>query len=425
VSAFSLRRALVAVAIAAPLAVAGVPPAGADAPLTITATGALGPVAVGASPTVSFSIDPNPGGASVHLDWTVRSGIADTDPVVRSGSADATTDVDGVVSLTFDTPAELGEGTFGLEVVASDDAPGTGPASGTTGILPVVVDNPPTVVFNVADRVFYPVRDEIGDYVRYGLSADQRVHVSLDLLDAGGTQVAQIDTFTVKAGGKSGDRWGGRVNGGQLVAAGEYFLQVTSTDSLGQVAVNRAPIRVSLARLRGERVVLRMSARQSLQDKTVGACSSLVSPSSHRWAGSQGYYSLSRCSRRSGSADVVVGLHSVRLPRSVKHRYGTVTIWLYGGKARGAGGSGYLILGGVHRSGRRLMWNELVYPNLGWHRGQPSQPEDVVQRAGDRRFVSWTTGLSDGSRYDVKSFKLVTSRALLKEPDGTVVWPRS
>lgn len=192
-----------------PLAMSLVSPASAEAVLTVTPTAAIGPVAVGASPTVAFTIDPDPGGEPVHLDWTVRSGTLETDPVVRSGSADVTPDVDGVVSLTFDTPTELGEGTYGLEVVASDDVPGTGPATGTSGIIDVVVLSPPTVSVSTKIRKFFPYHDNFQDSLRYRVTSTGRAKVQVTVREASGSEVFMVASVFLTAGASRTLTWGG------------------------------------------------------------------------------------------------------------------------------------------------------------------------------------------------------------------------
>ncbi|MEZ5091926.1 hypothetical protein [Nocardioides sp.] len=404
-----------------PLAMSLVSPASAEAVLTVTPTAAIGPVAVGASPTASFTIDPDPGGEPVHLDWTVRSGTLETDPVVRSGSADVTPDVDGVVSLTFDTPTELGEGTYGLEVVASDDVPGTGPATGTSGIIDVVVLSPPTVSVSTKIRKFFPYHDNFQDSLRYRVTSTGRARVQVTVREASGSEVFMVASVFLTAGASRTLTWGGGLPGAGQAPAGRYVVSATATDPAGSVATADMTVVLSRAKLRfGDKTVTRLPTK-TIVGRSVGRCSSLRTPSSHGWRGSQGYYSRSRCASSANHADVVLGQHAIWLPRAVHDDYHYLTVWLYGGKAKGAR-SAYMILTNLDKRGR-VYGSEQLSASLGWHRGQPVYGPEVVRKASGRPYLSWVTGLAQGSRYDVKKFKITVERQVLRNPDGSIEWP--
>lgn len=419
-------RALLVGAATLPLALSALSPASAEGVLTVTLTGPVGPVAVGAPAVAEFSIDPNPTGVPVHLDWTVRAGTLATDSVVRSGSADVTPDVDGVVSLSFETPAELGEGTYGLEVLASDDVPGTGPASGSSGIVPVVVDNPPVVTMSPSRDLFYPMDDDYLDRLQLTFESSEDVTVRTRIEDAGGLTVRTLNALPVPADTPTSQSWNGRKQGQrETVPAGSYTVVAAATDTAGNVVEVSAEVGVSLAKWQMTTTTTAHRAKKSMYDSFVGRCSRLVSPAASRgWPGSQGYYSKARCRRTANSADVVVGAHAWWVPKSRNKEYGNISVEVYGGKAKKAG-RGYLILGyyGVAHDG--FVGRTKLGPRVGWHSGDSRKAKTLVRYQKGRPYLIWSVGLAQGSKYDVKKFRIKVRRVALIDEDGSVLAPRS
>ncbi len=417
--------ALLTLLVAVPLALSVTSPASADATLTVTPTGAIGPVAVGVAASASFMIDPNPAGEPVRLDWTVRSGMLETDSVVRSGSTTVTPDVDGLVSLTFDTPAELGEGTYGLEVVASDDVPGTGPAAGSSGVVPVVVDNPPTLSMTLSRDLFYPIGDDYLDLVRLTHEAPEKVTVRTRIIDDTGVTVRSLRALQVAAGEPTQQNWNGRGLRARVVPAGDYTIVAAATDSAGNVVEASAVVAVSLARWRMTTTTTTHRAKKSMYDKFVGRCSKLVSPAASRdWPGSQGYYSKARCRRTSKSADAVVGAHAWWVPKSRKREYGNISVEVYGGKAKKAE-RGYLILGYFGAANNGFVGRTKLGSKVTWHAGDTRKAKTLLRYQQGRPYLVWSVGLAEGSRYDVKKFRIKVRRVVLVDEDGTVLAPRA
>lgn len=391
--------------------------------LTVTPTAALGPYAVGASPTASFTIAPNPAGSSVHLEWTLRSGTAETDPVQASGSADAVPDVDGVVSMTFGIPSSLGQGTFGLEVVASDDVPGTGPATGSSGILPLQVVNPPTVAVRSSVPAVFPAGDNYRDSVDLRVTASEPGQMVLELVTAMGQVQRTWSPAAIAPGSPVKLTWDGRTKAGSILLAGIYTVRATVTTTAGIAGTASTPLEVSRARTKYIWTSLKYLPTATTYDKFVGRCSKLVTPSSHGGSGSQGYYSLSKCRRATNNGDVVIGLHSGYLPKAFQNTYGDLRIRLYGGIAKRQR-SGYLVLGYYRASDNKFLSRVQLTPRTQWHLGDQTRARPFVRyTTGGRPFVIWSTGLAEGSKYDVQEFRVAVVRKVLRNPDGTLVWP--
>lgn len=418
-------RALLIGVLALPLTLSTLSPASAESTLTVTPTGPVGPVAVGEPATAGFTIDPNPAGEPVQLEWVVRAGLLETDPVVRSGSDDVTPDVDGVVSLTFETPSELGEGTYGLEVAASHDVAGAGSASGASGIVPVVVDNPPTVSMSLNRPLFFPMEDDYRDLLRMTFDASEDVVVRIRIADDTGATVRTLRRVDVVAGEPAQQNWNGRgADPRKLAPAGDYTVIASATDAAGNVVEVSADVAVSLAKWRMTTTTTSHRAKKSMYDKFVGRCSKLVSPAKARgWPGSQGYYSKARCRRTANSADVVVGAHAWWVPESRNKEYGKISVEVYGGKAKKAG-RGYLILGYYGATHNGFVGRTKLGPKVAWHAGESRKAKSLVRYQKGRPYLVWSVGLAEGSRYDVKKFRIKVRRVALVDEDGTVLAPR-
>jgi hypothetical protein len=75
-----------------------------------------------------------------------------------------------------------------------------------------------------------------------------------------------------------------------------------------------------------------VTARRSLENKFVGKCATLRSPSLHRWKGSLGLYTNTKCKSRSFQKSGVQTVHSIKVPASAGG-YGAITVDTYGGAA--------------------------------------------------------------------------------------------
>ena len=100
-----------------------------------------------------------------------------------------------------------------------------------------------------------------------------------------------------------------------------------------------------------------------------------------------------------------------------------VTIEAYGGAAVGHHRS-YLVTGLIDSSGE-FSRRQQFRPKLGWHHiATTSRLTDLktwVRYQDGRPYVVWSSGLTVGSRYDIKSFQMRARFEALVEPDGTLI----
>lgn len=340
----------------------------------------------------------------VDVDWELRAdGV---DDAVSAGSERLTFGSDGYATMSFTVPTDLPDGAlYGLVLRGQLDHPELGhlEADGVVALYTIDSD-PPGVYLRTSTGRLAPERDGYLDTVKITAGVIERgFDVSLAVVKGDRT----VHTF---AGRKV--TWNGSV-GGKPLAPGTYAVRFAATDEFGNRAVIDKPLKIV-----GDRLVIRTTTRTytaagSEVDRLVQACSRLASPSSHRWAGSLGYYSQTSCRRPQQSA--VLTLHAADLPPAYDERYLGLRVSVYGGSSRGHSGS-YIVLGYLgENNGESVFVKRAQFDGrLGWHRGLVGSG-NLVRENRPRPYFLWQLGLSEGSHYDVKGFRLqITYRVLVR-----------
>jgi hypothetical protein len=205
--------------------------------------------------------------------------------------------------------------------------------------------------------------------------------------------------------------WEGKDQHGDRLPAGSYTVRLVGEDRVGNVAEVSRPVVISDKRLVARTWTRSLSATATISSTWVGSCSTLRKPSSHGWSGSFGLYSQTRCTRSAQSPVVVYS--GVWLPRSAGGTYGDVSISMYGGAARGRS-SAYVVLG-LRRAADDSFQNRAQFAGgLGWHRMRSTTATPYVRYDEGHPFVIWQTGLSEGSRYDVKAYRVALTYYVLR-----------
>jgi hypothetical protein len=298
----------------------------------------------------------------------------------------------------------LAEGTYRMELEASGTLADYGALSSPVLQHTFIVDTTaPVAELSTHWPAFYPsLKDDYLNYEQFDFKTDEPVRGSVEVRNAASQVVSTLTEpgfFRTKV-----FRWGGRENHGLLLPEGRYTARIDLTDRAGNVETVRAqPFQLSWDEKHRATWRHTFPAASTVLDRFVGSCSTLAKPSSHGWAGSLGYYSATRCSKPKQS--VVSTINGVYLPTSLDGRYSNFEISLFGGAARGQGRA-YLVMGTLRRSDNAFLQRTVMTGELTSHSGSYFLRPDPILRTDKhgRPYVYWEVGLTQGSRYDVKSF---------------------
>jgi|GEM_PF-1847252 len=357
---------------------------------------------------------------NLTYDWVLR------DPTSAELSSGSGSLVDGSNNVSVDVPDGLADGSgYTLTATAHGDFAG-GPLLDAHETFGITVDNtPPVVTVTPGQDVVFPYDDGYRDTLTIHVAADENVSYAFDLLDENNDSVG-VPSLSTDSDGPTRDMWWSGRAANKPVPAGTYHFNVTATDVVGHVtSVETSPFRVDLARKKTITTTVEVPAAKVIYDRFVGKCSTLAKPSSHRWKGSVGLYSQTKCKREKNSASVVVMWSAWWLPTSMRGlpSFDFVTVEAYGGAALGQGGS-YLVTGLIDSSGKFSRRQQFT-PKLRWHHiattSRLTDLETWVRYQDGRPYVVWSSGLTVGSRYDIKSFLMRARFEALVEPDGTLI----
>lgn len=362
---------------------------------------------------------PFTGLTDLSYDWALRGPDAIE---VLSGSAAMASNT---ANLTFTVPSELADGTYTLAVTVHGSFLGGSLVNQEVSDSVVIDNSPPVVTVTPAMAVFFPYEDRYRDTLTIHLAADEDVTYAFDLLDENDASVGVPSLSTNSTGPMQDLSWTGRA-ANKPVPAGTYRLRVTATDVLGHVStVDSSSFRVDLARKKTITTETVLAPAKVLYDRFVGKCSTLARPSSHRWKDSLGLYSQTKCKTDKKNASVVVVYGAWWLPQSMRgvRSFDRVGIYAYGGAARKARNA-YLVMGYIDKFGD--FFNRAQFPpTMGWHSVHSVHKQDDfdawVRYQDGRPYVVWSAGLTAGSRYDIKAFRMWARFDALVEPDGTLV----
>jgi hypothetical protein len=336
------------------------------------------------------------------IDWWVegtnvgRSGI----PLRR--------DEDGDISLPLDLVG-LPTGTHHLRVRVTYDYPGFGPISSVNDpahAMPIVVDTTgPGGRLTLSDRILAPYRDDHLDQVWFDLGAPRFTRYRLEV----GRGDRIVRTIRGRSGPSAGGGvWDGTDDRGKVLPPGAYVLRGWTIDSLGnESSIGSARLRISRERLVRRTLRRTVTPAASVIDTTVGRCSRLARPAARGWRGSFGYYTDTRCARRTRDG-IVASVHRMRVPRAA--RYGSLQVSVFGGAARSRPGS-HLFLDHFSVARKWESSDTRIRHRLGPHPGPTRSGDDLVH---DDRRIYWAVYTGGGAAYDVKSFTVTLSYDVLR-----------
>lgn len=336
-------------------------------------------------------------GQVVSLTWTVTDSATAT--VIASGSADW---VLGVATPGLGIPVGSSTTSADVAVSAVAETDRFGHLEGTTDIDRQVDARPPVMTVDVDSSVIFPFPDEYLDTIAVRVTRATDLHDTvMEVVDQDGVETT-FHTGRTEVGhrflfyGRSGHR---------LMHAGRYTMRITGHDEAGNSTVVESAFRIDDRRRVKKTYRATVPAARTLADKYVGACSHLGSAAGRGWKGSIGLYSTTPCAKRNGS--VVITVHGGWLPPSVGGYPGRIQLSLYGGGARGTR-SAYVVHGWLGAAHDEFLGRSQLDGNVGVHTVSEVAPRDVVRTYKRQHWVYWQLGLTDGSRYDVKSFTITT-----------------
>jgi hypothetical protein len=363
---------------------------------------------------------PYDGLSDVVFDWS----LVDAGGQQAASASDLARDP-ATFALAVEVPSGLSGGDYTLLVTAHGIF-GGGPVTSETLSTAVSIDTtmPEIVGATLASDVIFPVRDYFRDALEVDVTATETASLSFRLLAEDGTVLGDLPSRSASAAPSTTWVWTGKL-GRHIVDPGNYRVEVRAQDLAGNYSdwTPTALFRVDLAEQKDVTVTTTVTPSTSVFDRYVGKCSSLVSPSSHGWKGSLGYYSQTKCKSEKKTASVVVVWHAAWLPTpSVGDKsYHWVKVQAFGGAAKGHAKGAYMVMGYIDSKGAFDARKQLDR-RARWHAGAKlSKMARFLWHQDGRAFFVWSNGLTAGSRYDIRSFKLQVNLRALVEPDGTLI----
>jgi hypothetical protein len=366
------------------------------------------------------------------LTWSVRAVDApEGEPVTGATTYAEASDGTDLLHADLTLPASLAEGTYTLDLLASSDLPDFGRLEQASTTLLVVDTTAPEVwKVKVAEDLFYPQKDTILDHMRLSGRAEKGAEVSVSVLDADGGHVAALDVRRTR------DQWTTAWNGrldeidqvdqdadgapaaragrkGPMAEEGTYSFLIHATDAAGNTTtVPTSSFRLSHGKVRHRWVTLKLKPQDVLLDTSVGRCSRIARKSTHGGRGTLSLQSQTRC--RDPRQSHAVALFGAYLPdsyppssRGITRRYERPQVSLVGGPAKNGPRSSYAVMGYVD-SKDRFKGRRVFRGPWGTHAGVVYKKPYWVQldKKAGRYYVLWQVGLSEGSRYDLKEFRV-------------------
>ncbi|GAB3772058.1 hypothetical protein FB382_002997 [Nocardioides ginsengisegetis] len=332
-------------------------------------------------------------------DWQLVDPSTDPETVVDEGSTPL---ADGR-SFEYTIPATLADQThLHLRVTASNNAPEFGHVAGSDDVSGIVVHSaPPEVTLKAFASGVYWARDGYLDEVPLVVRSWTGRYLTLDLVAADGT------VTTVKDHAPIWHRWNTVYRGidgkGGHLPNGRYRLRVSVEDSWGNVGVASTPFTVSDRRTAWRTWSHTYTAQGALLRELVGRCSTISHHPSYGWTGGLGLYSRTKCTKAAQS--YAIAENGISLPKALG--YDGLRVTAFGGGPRGSSGT-YAVLGYYRERDDEFVQRVQFNGVLGDHAGQASGPANVWNADTNPTFY-WSLGLTQGSRWEVRSYK-VTAR---------------
>lgn len=314
-----------------------------------------------------------------------------------------------VLAVPPGTPEQLGV----LELRTSLDGTAVGHLDDLVSV-PMQLDGvpPPMPSVTVSALAVYPYEDHYRDEVPVSVYAPGARSVVLDAVNEA-TGVAYHVDSALEPDEPSETFFTNDGRGMDSMPAGNYQLRIVSKDLGGQSSAVSHSIEVRWDRVNLRKWQATVPAAKTVIKKYVGSCGKLRRPAEPGWRGSLGYYS-GNC--RDPKQALVQTIHAIEIPPAMGGVYPFFKVSLIGGPNRQRPGS-YLVLG-YYTNAKK--W-KFEHPRV--HRGRGvavrqgravrrSHTEEFIHDDGNGPYVAWSAGLTAGSRYDVKSFRV---ELLIKE----------
>lgn len=341
---------------------------------------------------------------TVGLTWEVR----DSRSAVRaSGTGSVAIDDQGHGQFGYTIP-ETVNGGHTLHVRAVYDYAPFGPHVAQGESSEFRIDNAaPRLVLRLSSSAIYPHYDGYYDKLTIRASPNEWVTHKMEVRNSSGRVVRGLES-----GEGSWERsatWNGRDSTRRVLPAGTYTVVFRATDRVGHTSSVTKRVTLSHKRLvkkTWKRTFTPAQVHPGPRSQYVGKCSTLRKPSLRGWAGSFGFYSQTKCAHPD-ERSVVSTVSGVYVPKAFQNRYGTYQVWLNGGGAKSGGKrhgrNAYIVMhyrNTAVKDVHRVQFNGA----LGSHAGRSVAAGNFVFDKTKRPYVLWRAGLSEGSRYDVKSY---------------------
>lgn len=361
----------------------------------------------GAGDTAKYQLSsPDTPSATVAVTWTLVQDLPTTD--VATGQTSVDLDAGGSGTFTVKVPDDVKTGGHRLEVRLSTEFAPFGPHRGYGWDVFDVDGDAPTLSAGTSGTSVYPYRDRYRDSIALSIRSNEYVGARIEVLNGSGKIVRTI--LRRPAWYEHRLTFDGRTASGAIISAGSYRFRVTVTDPVGfkttKITRSFAVSHKRLVKKTWKRTLTPAQVHPGPRSQYVGKCSTLRKPSLRGWAGSFGFYSETKCARADESS-VVSTVSGVYVPKAFQNRYGTYQVWLNGGGAKSGGKrhgrNAYIVMfyrNTAIKDVHRVQFNGV----MGSHAGRSVAAGSFVFDKTAKPYVLWRAGLSEGSRYDVKSY---------------------
>lgn len=295
--------------------------------------------------------------------------------------------------------SRLADSTYDLVVRGTWTGAPSGPLHFTSQV-PLTVDRvrPTISSADASPSVVYPERDGYRDTSTLNVSTADRAHLSADIVRVATGAVVRTVVEEGDADFSHSLVWDGRTTAGLLAPAGAYVARLRAIDDAGNVVLRDLPLTVRGERLTWVTWSRTLTPGQALKHRNVGACSSLR-PGVNGWRGGLGLWSNTRC-RGTGQRSVAEAIYTSKVPRAGVFDYGAYSVTTRGRSDASRPGSR-----GVISLYRAVVEDFPRYSSLpARYTATRSHVLEGSTAVSPEGWVGWSTFVSGGNRYDVRSF---------------------
>lgn len=277
--------------------------------------------------------------------------------------------------------------------------------------LDIVNPAPVIASFNRSSATVFPTTDGYQDAVTFRLHPQTWVEAdssSVEIRNAQGALVRSLQPQTDNATDGYLTTWDGRGEDGVPVAAGTYTVTGALADRTANTSSQSTTVRVVRQHVEKRTFTKTVTPAASYARQFVGRCSVVRRPSLRGWSGSFGLYSNKKC-RAGQAASLAETQHGMYVPKAL--RYGSFRVSVRGGAAKARPSSTLR----VAYNGSEQGWGHWTNlgPALGWHAGPAVAGSWAVHDKATEPWVLWSSYVTKGRRYDVRSFQVRLDYELL------------